>query len=158
MSRPEFGISIKGGKLSHQWGRWARRPGLLSWAGGWHRGGRAATGCTPEDRRVLAQSVCTFGQEDSSSPTQSAASGSVERQGWCLSFPLHCPCFSSNQSLMDPGEPNKSVFLCSCWILFWHFASVLALLPCRGWDSLGLLHREAQGGETLPNQLVYLFP
>ena len=48
-------------------------------------------------------------------------------------------------------------FLCSCWVLFWHFASVWTVLPRSGWDSLGLLHREARGGETLPNQLVNLY-
>lgn len=81
------------GNLSHLSYCWAREPGLLSLEGGWHHGGRAATGCTLEDWQG---SVGTFAQKNNSFPTQSDALGSEDCRGWCSLVPLHCPCFSSS--------------------------------------------------------------
>lgn len=86
-------------RMSYPWGYWATKPGLLSWAVGWHHGGKEAIGCTPEDWQGQVQSVCTC-QVDSSSPTRSDALGSKDFQGCHYFRPFRHPCLSFDQSLM----------------------------------------------------------
>lgn len=74
-------------RMSHPWACWATKPGPLSWAGGWRRGGTAATGCTPADWRVLVPSVYTC-RLRSSSPTPSRA---WDSRGQRPSPPRRCP-------------------------------------------------------------------
>lgn len=98
-------------RISHPWCCWATKPNLLSWAGGWHHDGKAATGYIPEDWRDLVLSVCTWGKEDRSSLSLLLDLDWWDSRDWESWFPSHCPCFPFSWTLDDPIEDNsKSTF------------------------------------------------